>query len=134
MRVVLELFVSACNAIARERNWDMREQEVSLRNYWIHATPPGELTQCHDHKPDIFSGVYYVDLGGVVSSAEPHEGWLEIGRAPAALHPTGSVPETRRVRPQAGRFVLFPSYHWHQTIPFKTRGERVSFAFDLIPA
>ena len=61
MGIILKLFISACNAIARERNWDMREQTVSLRNYWIHATPPGELTQFHDHKPDSFSGVYYVD-------------------------------------------------------------------------
>ncbi len=61
MGIILELFISACNAIARERNWDMREQTVSLRNFWIHATPPGELTQFHDHKPDSFSGVYYVD-------------------------------------------------------------------------
>jgi hypothetical protein len=59
--IILELFISACNAIARERNWDMREQTVSLHNFWIHATPPGELTQFHDHKPDSFSGVYYVD-------------------------------------------------------------------------
>ena len=61
MGIILKLFISACNAIAREWNWDMREQTVSLRNYWIHATPPGELTQFHDHKPDSFSGVYYVD-------------------------------------------------------------------------
>jgi hypothetical protein len=57
MRAVLDFFVSACNAIGRERNWDMREQEVTLQNYWVHATPPGELTQFHDHKPALLSGV-----------------------------------------------------------------------------
>ncbi|HIC58540.1 MAG TPA: hypothetical protein EYO71_00460, partial [Rhodospirillales bacterium] len=29
--------------------------------------------------------------------------------------------------------VLFPSYFYHQTIPFHTDEARISIAFDLIP-
>ena len=58
LRVVLEFFMSGCNAIGRERNWDLREKQVELTSYWVHVTPPGELTQHHHHKPGWFSGVY----------------------------------------------------------------------------
>jgi len=61
LRVVLEFFMSGCNAIGRERNWDLREKQVELLSYWVHVTEPGELTQHHHHKPGVFSGVYYVD-------------------------------------------------------------------------
>ena len=61
LQVILEFFVSGCNAIARERNWDLREKVVELQYYWIHVTPPGEVTQYHDHKPSLLSGVYYLD-------------------------------------------------------------------------
>lgn len=61
LRVVLEFFMSGCNAIGRERNWDLREKQVELLSYWVHVTEPGELTQHHHHKPGVFSGVYYVN-------------------------------------------------------------------------
>ena len=45
VRIVLEYFVSACNEIARERKWDLRQGQLTLGNFWVHATPPGEVTQ-----------------------------------------------------------------------------------------
>jgi hypothetical protein len=87
----------------------------------------------HIHRDGWLSGVYYVDLDGVVA-ADESEGCLELGRAPDALYARGSSPETLLVRPKAGRFVIFPSYLWHRTIPFEREGTRVSFAFDVIPA
>ncbi len=61
IRIVLEYFLSGCNHIAGERKWDLRESQLTLGNYWVHVTPPGELTQSHTHKPAVLSGVYYVD-------------------------------------------------------------------------
>jgi uncharacterized protein (TIGR02466 family) len=61
IRIVLEYFLSGCNEIARARKWDLSESQLTLGNYWVHATPPGEITQSHTHKPTVLSGVYYVD-------------------------------------------------------------------------
>ncbi len=61
IRIVLEYFICGCNDIARERKWDMTGHQLTLGNYWLHVTAPGELTQSHSHKPTLLSGVYYID-------------------------------------------------------------------------
>jgi len=134
MRPVLEFFVSACNAIARERNWDTREQAVSLQNYWIHATPPGELTQFHDHKPGLFSGVYYVD--------KPHDSgdliFVDVNPyhefnprlLPGKSDPISS-PEISFTA-QEGTMLIFPGWLPHKVPRNNSDRRRVSISFNAI--
>ena len=35
------------------------------------------------------------------------------------------------VRPEVGKLVIFPSYFWHGTIPFKSDEKRLTIAFDI---
>ena len=79
------------------------------------------------------SGVFYVQLPDVVQDpvAEP-QGWLEFGRPTADLH-VRSEPETQVYRPQYGNIILFPSYFYHGTIPFKSRERRICISFDVEP-
>ena len=42
-------------------------------------------------------------------------------------------PEVRRIRPQEGRLVLFPSFVYHETVPFESQAHRISIAFDAVP-
>lgn len=134
MRIVLELFVSACNAIARERNWDIREQEVSLQNYWIHATPPGELTQFHDHKPGIFSGVYYVDKprdsGDLVFvDVNPyHE--FSPRLLPDKTDPI-AYPEIT-FEAEEGTMLIFPGWLPHKVPRNESHRRRVSISFNAM--
>ena len=37
-------------------------------------------------------------------------------------------------KPTPGAMFLFPSYLWHHTVPLETGAERVSIAFDIVPA
>ena len=37
------------------------------------------------------------------------------------------------VRPSVGLLVLFPSYFWHGTVPFRSHQPRLSVAFDAVP-
>ena len=37
------------------------------------------------------------------------------------------------VRPSVGLLVLFPSYFWHGTVPFRSQQPRLSVAFDAVP-
>ena len=85
----------------------------------------------HMHPGGWVSGVYYVALPDVVDKNSAH-GWIEFGRPPSAL---GTVPETDIIRiiPQPGKLVLFPSYLFHQTVPFDSPQRRISVAFDAIP-
>ncbi len=134
MRVILEFFVSACNAIARERNWDMREQQVSLRNFWIHATPPGELTQSHDHKPDVFSGVYYLDKpensGDLVFvDVNPYHEFC-----PRALPGTTDPINCSEITFKAdeGTMLIFPGWLSHKVPRNNSDRRRVSISFNAI--
>ena len=101
---------------------------------WGVSLARGGHQEAHIHRDGWLSAVYYVDLGDAVEPGGDHEGWLELGRGPGDLYGRGSTPETVRVRPEPGRFVIFPSYVWHRTIPFHREGPRLSFAFDVIPA
>ena len=38
------------------------------------------------------------------------------------------------VEPAVGRLALFPSYQWHGVEAFPGEGERMTVAFDVVPA
>lgn len=87
----------------------------------------------HMHPDGWVSGVYYVKLPKVVHAATAdRSGWIEFGRPLRDL--TGSLePAVRVLRPEEGGLVLFPSYFYHQTIPFESPEQRICIAFDAVP-
>lgn len=87
----------------------------------------------HIHPAAWLSGVYYPKLPEILGDdAGGKAGWIEFGKPPAHFH-NAREPETLSVRPEPGLMVLFPSYFYHHTIPFKADGTRISIAFDLMP-
>ena len=87
----------------------------------------------HMHPDGWVSGVYYVKLPGeMLGATGKQDGWIEFGRPLREL--TGSVqPQVKTLRPQEGGLVLFPSYFYHQTIPFQSSEQRICIAFDAVP-
>lgn len=87
----------------------------------------------HMHPDGWVSGVYYVELPpGMHAQSDGQDGWIEFGRPLPEL--TGTLePEVRVIRPQEGTLVLFPSYFYHQTIPFESNEQRICIAFDAVP-
>ena len=87
----------------------------------------------HIHPAAWLSGVYYVDVPAIVGEeAGKQAGWLVLGRPPDHFHNSRDA-EIKAIRPEPGLMLLFPSYFYHQTIPFHTDEARISIAFDLIP-
>ncbi|MFQ3583743.1 MAG: TIGR02466 family protein [Cyanobacteriota bacterium] len=88
----------------------------------------------HVHPSARLSGVYYVQVPQSVGAdpADP-SGWLEFGAYPERF-PVASPQHSlvRRVQPQPGLLVLFPSHLWHRTLPFVGTEPRISIAFDLV--
>lgn len=132
--IILEYFIKGCNAIARERNWDIREQEVSLQNYWVHATLPGEITQHHDHKPGVLSGVYYVDKpensGDLVFvDVNPYHAYR-----PAVLPGTSDPISRPEITMPAdnGTMLVFPSWLPHRVPLNDSDRRRVSVSFNAL--
>lgn len=87
----------------------------------------------HYHKDAWISGVYYVQLPPVVHKrGESQEGWIEFGRGPGEIY-HDSAPQLRRVQPEEGKLIAFPSYFWHCTLPFEDDHERLCISFNVVP-
>jgi uncharacterized protein (TIGR02466 family) len=111
-----------------------------IGNMWANVNRSGHGNEYHSHPGSYWSGVYYVDDGGI--AADP-----SLGGELEFLDPRGPVPlmnaphlrmaghlsagSTERVRPQAGRLVMFPAWVMHQVRPYHGRAERISIAFNL---
>jgi uncharacterized protein (TIGR02466 family) len=99
---------------------------------WMNMSPTGGFNAPHTHPGAHWSGVYYVrqpkvDSGnsGMIEFIDPRSdlpGW-RILQAKA-------FRSKRKVRPEAGEIVLFPSYLMHWVYPNETGGERVTVAFN----
>ncbi len=111
-------------------------------NMWTNVNRAGHANEFHSHPGSYWSGVYYVDDGGI--AADPRLGGeLEFmdprGPGPAmyAPHlafamPGGlSVGANETVPPRSGLLVLFPAWLLHQVRPYRGTAERVSIAFNL---
>jgi uncharacterized protein (TIGR02466 family) len=105
--------------------------EQSIRAWATLLQTDGHQTS-HMHPLGWLSGVYYVHLPPDMSAADAEAGWLEFNSPPQRFHCTKPA-KTWRFEPREGQLIVFPSWFWHQTIPFKSEDERISIAFDIVP-
>jgi uncharacterized protein (TIGR02466 family) len=109
-------------------------------NMWANINRSGHGNEYHCHRGAYWSGVYYVDDGGI--AADPMLGGeLEFmdprGPIPTMLAPhlgvamRGGQSAGERVTPKTGRLVMFPSWIMHQVRPYRGTAERISIAFNL---
>ena len=105
-------------------------RQVALQSWGVVLGAGGHQIP-HIHPGAWLSGVYYVQVPGIVDEqASEHAGWLEFGR-PHPNYPCTVEPEVETVKPECGLMVLFPAYFYHHTIPFDSQEIRISIAFDV---
>jgi tetratricopeptide (TPR) repeat protein len=92
---------------------------------------PGGHHVDHVHQEGWLSTACHIELPAVVG-AGGREGWLRFGKPGIPVSP--DMEAEHWVRPEPGRLVLFPSYMWHGTEPFRGELPRLTVAFDLLPA
>jgi tetratricopeptide (TPR) repeat protein len=85
----------------------------------------------HVHPKGWISSAYYVAVPDAVARAGSSEGWIKFGEPnfDCGL----KDPVRRTVKPRSGLLVLFPSYMWHGTLPFRSSQRRTTVAFDVVP-
>jgi tetratricopeptide (TPR) repeat protein len=96
---------------------------VRLRDRGFHMS--------HVHPRGWISSAFYVELPDLMADARTDEGILSFGK-PGILT-TPPLESEYSVRPSPGMLVLFPSYFWHGTIPFRSPQPRLTVAFDVVP-
>jgi uncharacterized protein (TIGR02466 family) len=111
-----------------------------IANMWANINRIGDANEYHSHPGAYWSGVYYVDDGGIADDPS-------LGGELEFMDPRGSVPlmnaphlriagnltagATERIRPQPGRMVIFPAWVMHGVRPYRGSVERISIAFNL---
>ncbi len=139
----IKLLAIARNTATRATT-DRQGQPVTLTwraTMWASVDRTGHGGEFHSHPGSFWSGVYYVDDGGI--DADPTLGGeLEFmdprGPGPAMYAPqlafgsAGlSAGANETIRPRAGRLLLFPAWLLHQVRPCGGTAERISIAFNL---
>ena len=97
---------------------------------WSVKTTPGGFHQNHLHSEGWLSSAFYVELPPAVE--EDRQGWIKFGQPGIPTHPR--LEPDHFVKPDPGRFVLFPSYMWHGTLPYTGSGVRLVMSVDVVPA
>lgn len=96
---------------------------VRLRDRGYHTT--------HTHPRGWISSACYIDLPDHMADERTDEGILTFGKPGVLTEP--ALEAEHSVRPRPGMLVLFPSYFWHGTVPFRSRQTRLTVAFDAVP-
>jgi tetratricopeptide (TPR) repeat protein len=97
---------------------------------WLVSIKAGGQLKPHIHREGWLSGSIYLKMP---KKTELSEGNILFGLKGSDYPDEGKVYPEREYDIDEGNIVLFPSSLYHQTLPFKSNEERVSFAFDIIP-
>lgn len=89
----------------------------------------------HVHPQGWLSACTYLDLPDCIRPDDPHrQGWLKLGETSMQLGEHEQVAQS--ICPTPGLVVLFPSFIWHGTYPFKSaagNSYRMTAPCDIMP-
>ncbi|WP_369059333.1 putative 2OG-Fe(II) oxygenase [Caulobacter sp. 73W] len=98
---------------------------------WSVKLRPNGFHVDHTHPQGWLSSACYLALPQAVG-AGGKEGWIKFGQPGVPTVP--KLEPEHYVQPQPGLLALFPSYMWHGTVPFSGADDRLTIAFDVVPA
>lgn len=134
-----EMIFSAVEEYCQALPQDVSHPFLARRPERYHLTAWGVLLDTqghqdtHNHPGGWLSGCYYISLPDVMHDNEHGEdGRIKFGE-PDPFFDRKVKAETKTYRPEEGVMFLFPSFFWHQTIPFESTEQRISISFDVIP-
>jgi hypothetical protein len=103
-------------------------------NAWAVVSRGAGYLHAHLHPRAWLSAVYYVTQPPASSEPGSRRGWLRLGLPEAyGLDPDGGW-DVRLVEPKRGTLFVMPAYFLHGTAPMGADEERISLAFDIVPA
>tara|TARA_Y100000296_G_scaffold73748_1_gene91605 strand:+ start:66 stop:746 length:681 start_codon:yes stop_codon:yes gene_type:complete len=110
-------------------------QRIKFRSAWYVRTFNGDFNPAHYHTNCHISCVGYLSLPDNIQEEwdredkdhYPSAGNIEMQYGQVQLFSTNAV----RMRPKVGDYYIFPWWMYHMVYPFKTKGERRSFSFNV---
>ncbi|MEX0618716.1 MAG: putative 2OG-Fe(II) oxygenase [Pseudohongiellaceae bacterium] len=145
-RIITDAYDSAVAAIRKAdhpfHHWIPSRCDIDSWTIRLHR---GGFQRSHIHPRAWLSGCYYIKVpqqvhDGANSSVDAgrqgdscgRPGWIEFGK-PDEKYNVAEPLGCTDYAPVEGEIVTFPSYFWHNTIPFSSDEERISLAFDICP-
>lgn len=110
----------------------VRASRVRL-HAWAVVYPHDGRQKSHLHPAGWISGVTYVTAPRIAGESN-YRGPLIIGELNVGPYPNPPPWGIHEVEPVPGRIVLFPSFVPHATRPTGVAQQRISVAFDVVPA
>jgi tetratricopeptide (TPR) repeat protein len=107
-----------------------RDRRVRFAGSWSVRLRSGGRHSNHVHPLGWISSALYVALPEKAADDPENSGWLTLGEPDEKLRL--NLGPWREIEPRPGQLVLFPSWMWHGTVPFR-EGERLTVAFDVRP-
>ena len=133
LRAAIDAFIAGCRHDPDDPFLRNVPRDYVLHVWATRAAQAGYI-DTHIHEESWLSGAYYVTLPDAVGPDDPDRaGWIEFGR-PYAQLPAAADTALRLECPRVGDLLLFPSYLFHRTLPYRGAGERISISFDLAAA
>lgn len=103
-----------------------------LVNLWAVVIEETGYQIPHLHSSGWLSGVFYLQVPSSIRADDlGHAGWIEFGQ-PGYDVPYSGKYTLKKVFPEPGKLMLFPSYVFHRTIPTIGKDRRISVAFDIV--
>jgi hypothetical protein len=129
----IDRFVVALRPLYDPDPWLAARPRRARLALWGLIQRSGEFEDWHSHPGGWLSGVCYLRLPRPFSADGDGAGCIEFG-PPSGLAEAGQAPcAPQKIAPREGLLLMAPSHYMHRTIPFADAGERISFAFDVIP-
>jgi tetratricopeptide (TPR) repeat protein len=105
-----------------------RDRRIRFSGSWSVRLKSGGRHSNHIHPQGWISSALYIALPRRAEGEPEDAGWLTLGEPDDKLGL--DLPPWRKIEPKPGQLVLFPSWMWHGTRPFR-EGERLTVAFDV---
>jgi len=110
-------------------------QKVRFQSTWYVRTFNGDFNPAHYHTNCHISCVGYLSLPEGIEKEwkkededhYPSAGSIEMQYGQVHLFSKNTV----RIRPKVGDYYIFPWWMYHMVYPFRTKGERRSFSFNV---
>lgn len=107
-----------------------RDRRIRFSGSWSVRLRSGGRHSNHVHPEGWISSALYIALPERQEGEAEDAGWFTLGEPHSGLRL--DLPPWRKIEPRPAHLVLFPSWMWHGTLPFKD-SERLTVAFDVRP-
>ena len=107
-------------------------QTLAMSTCWVNINESGDWNAPHNHFPDEWSGVCYIDVNSKDPTAVKTDrdgDIIFLNPLPLGLEHQRAVSIT--ATPQNGKLFFFPSYLVHMVAPHFEQKPRISVAFNL---